>query len=415
MNSKYNKEYLKYQKKYLNLLELAGGATSDVKYQLTQYDLFDTVTYMGKPYLVINKDYENGFYSLVDEQTGEQINADEEMLKIKSAYVQKKEPPREQPTEAPVLQKRVTYADQEFKPNMSVSQQKKQQKVNSEEIANSILQEIHPSLTLKNNSYPPTLDRAFEIIEKKVNVLDKIKPIIPVEQIQQVITLVEDRIEKMYRLTALKNIQNPPEAVLGNVIESPEEPFQAIKEVVDPVKINYGKRSEYKRKERLAQVLDSRPKQVTYQTLKAVDRQRQVQQLEDRFKSLPRQISDKIVSDLGPGNRYDPNYFSILQEQIPVTERKNEDKSIREMREFDRMYVKRQTKPFKDLESDSEKYKIATSGLSKSQRKKKYKALNKSRLESFRKEQGLPKSLSYQELQDEYDFYMSIPEPDYDY
>lgn len=413
MNSKYNKEYLKYQKKYLNLLEHAGGAASDVKYQLTQYDLFDTVTYMGKPYLVINKDYENGFYSLVDEQTGEQINADEEMLKIKSAYVQKKEPPREQPTEAPVLQKRVTYADQEFSSDMSVSQQKKQQKVNSEEIANYILQEIHPSLTLKNNSYPPTLDRALEIINRKVTVLEKVKPTIPSEQIQQVVTLVEDRIEKMYRLTALKNIQNPPESVLGDAINSSEKPLRSIKQAVDPEKINYGKKSKYKRQERLEQLLDSRPKQVTEQTLKAVGRQRQVQQLEDRFKSLPIQMSEKIASDLGPDYRYDPNYLSIRQTEIPASQRKSEDEGIRFTREYDRMSAKRQTKPFKDLESDRQKYKIATSGLSKSRRKKEYKVLNESRLEAFRKEQRLPKSLSYQELQDEYDFYMSIP--DYDY
>jgi hypothetical protein len=415
MNSKYNKEYLKYQKKYQNLINLIGGTKPNVEYQLTQYDLFDTVTYQGKPYLIINKDYENGFYSLVNEQTGEEIKADEEMLRIKSPYVQKREPPREQLTEPPVLTKRVTYADQVFKPDLSVSKQKQQLKVSSEQIANDILQRIHPSLRLDNQSYPPTLERASEIIYIKNSVLQESIPNIPSGNVQQVISLVEDRIENMYRLTALKNIQNPPEAALRDALYSQDSSLKLVKDAVDPSKINYGKKSEYKREPQLRQLMESRPRQVTDQTLKAVQRQSQVQQLEERFKSLPSQMSEKIASDLGPGYRFDPNYFSIKQEQIPVTSRKFEDENTRFIREYERKYEQRQTKPFQDLRADTSRYKIATSGLPKSQRKKRYRELSASRLEAFRKEQGLPKSIPLDELKLEYEIYNSMPDFDFDY
>ena len=413
MNSKYNKEYLKYQKKYQNLINLNSATKPNVKYQLTQYDLFDTVTYQRKPYLVINKDYENGLYSLFDEQTGEHINADEEMLKIKSNYVQKREPPREQLTEPPVLTKRVTYADQVFKPDLSVSKQKQQFKVSSEQIANDILQRIHPSLKLDNQTYPPTLDRASEIISIKSKVLEESIPNIPSKKVDQVVSLVEDRIEKMYRLTALEYIQNPPEAVLGNVIDSPDSSLKLVRDIRDPARLNFGKKSEYKREPQLRQLMESRPRQVTDQSLKAVQRQSQVQKLEERFRLFPPQMSEKIASDLGPGYRFDPNYFSIKQEQIPVTSRKYEDDDTRFIREYERKYEQRQTKPFQDLRDDTSRYKIATSGLPKSQRKKRYRELSASRLEAFRKKQGLPKSIPLDELKLEYEKSNRIPYFDY--
>ena len=86
--SNFDDLYNKYRNRYLKLQNKIGGAGA---YSLNEYNLFDKVMLDGKEYLIINKNYLEGNYTLVDEQTQEQIKADEEMLKLKEIYTQNRQ------------------------------------------------------------------------------------------------------------------------------------------------------------------------------------------------------------------------------------------------------------------------------------------------------------------------------------
>lgn len=396
------------------------------KYSLTQFELFDNVTYQGEQYLIINKNYETGLYSLVNEQTGEEIKVDEEMLRIKKPFVQKREPVRqvrERPTAAPQVPtmvtveppreeftrppqpKRVTYADLPIREKKSVRQQRKQQKVSSENIADTLLQMIHHSLRLNNESYPPTTERADEIIRNKDIIIKEHIPNINRSQRQQVIKLINDRIEKMYRLTSLSNIRKF--SPIEGAIATPGPEFGRVRNVMA-----YDKGTQ--RQPQMRQLMDSSSPEVRRSVKNQTNRILSNDQLVERFQKLPDQIKEMVARSVGPNARYDPRSDQMGidgQVRIPASQRVPDDTS--DDRRYERDRARAQSVPLQEMRRiDPERFRIASSDMPRSQRKKAYARLEEDRLERFRERFGLPKNMSKEDLKFQYDLYNSLDDDD---
>ena len=280
----------------------------------------------------------------------------------------------------------------------------------SRQIASELIQLISPQLTLENSAYPPTIEIADDIIRRKDRILRERLPQVNPVFVFLFNRLIEDRIEKMYRLTALSNTIRPPTQQLrekfGYAIESPVSGLKKLrqdlqqeesKEVL-PLK-------ELHRPKRFNQYMDKNPIPPDHKLqIKSKQQSRQI------VENLPLQLQELIRDDYG----------ITLEEgietpitKIPVTDRvRTQDPNV-EDRIFNQKY---NSKPIQDLlTSDREKGLIAAKMLPRSQRKKKYKELNMKRLDEFRKKYNFPKRMSYEELSMYYKIFNQESEEEYNY